>query len=307
MVESQSLYLNYLAKTLLGIGSLTIAALGALYLKQNSLIYHPAFPVKSPSLNPFGLRLPSDRGLLYKDIETVTSDGVKLKGWFIHQKNPIDAPTIIFMHENAGNIGQRLQYFQYIYSNLDVNIVTLGYRGYSDSDGTPSEQGIKLDAKAIVEHVLKMEEVDNDKLFLLGRSIGGAVAIYTASQYPDTFRGLIIENSFTSMGDMVDSINKYLGLVKGLVLRNYWNSIDLVENLKLPILFVHGNKDELVPCWMGEKLHDNSKNSVEKKKYIVEGGTHNDTWYVGQKEYLEELLGFINMAQCYKLPNYEAN
>ncbi len=90
-------------------------------------------------------------------------------------------PTIVFMHENAGNIGQRMQYFEILYKSLEVNIVTFGYRGYSNSDGTPSEYGIKQDADAIVEYVQKEDMINKDLIFCFGRSLGGAVAIYTTS------------------------------------------------------------------------------------------------------------------------------
>lgn len=57
------------------------------------------------------------------------------------------------MHENAGNIGLRLDFFEALYHNVGVNIVTFGYRGYSDSEGSPSEVGLKLDADAIVDYI----------------------------------------------------------------------------------------------------------------------------------------------------------
>ena len=60
--------------------------------------------------------------------------------------------TIIFFHENAGNIGLRLDYFELIYHKLDVNIVCVAYRGYSRSGGEPEEEGILLDAQAMIAY-----------------------------------------------------------------------------------------------------------------------------------------------------------
>ena len=60
--------------------------------------------------------------------------------------------TIIFFHENAGNIGLRLDYFELIYHKLDVNIVCVAYRGYSRSEGEPEEEGILLDAQAMIAY-----------------------------------------------------------------------------------------------------------------------------------------------------------
>lgn len=57
------------------------------------------------------------------------------------------------MHENAGNIGLRLDFYETIYSSLKVNIVTFAYRGYSNSQGSPTEKGLKMDADAIINYI----------------------------------------------------------------------------------------------------------------------------------------------------------
>jgi fermentation-respiration switch protein FrsA (DUF1100 family) len=142
-----------------------------------------------------------------------------------------------------------------LFHQLNVNIVAFAYRGYSSSNGTPSEDGIKKDAHAIVDFVKNEPMIDKDKMFLIGRSLGGAVAIYTASQYKQLFRGVIVENTFTSMGDMVDKIFFFLRYFKFLILRNYWQSIDLVKDIQSPMLFITGDQDELVPMQMTLELH----------------------------------------------------
>ena len=57
------------------------------------------------------------------------------------------------MHENAGNIGLRLDYFEHIHKHLEVNILCVAYRGYGSSMGTPSETGIKMDALAVAKFI----------------------------------------------------------------------------------------------------------------------------------------------------------
>jgi fermentation-respiration switch protein FrsA (DUF1100 family) len=92
------------------------------------------------------------------------------------------------------------------------------------------------------------------------------VAIYTAAQYPNLFRGVIIENTFTSMSDMVDHLLSYLRFIRGFILRNKWSSIDLVSQIKTPMLYITGDRDELVPFEMTNKLHDASTSCVHLKK-----------------------------------------
>lgn len=97
---------------------------------------------------------------------------------------------MVFFHENAGNLGLRLDYFNMLYHNMGFNIIAFSYRGYSDSTleaGFPSESTIKQDAELIVAYLKTKFSNSNSNLFLLGRSLGGAVAAYAATIEPDLF------------------------------------------------------------------------------------------------------------------------
>jgi hypothetical protein len=93
-----------------------------------------------------------------------------------------------------------------------VNVLAVAYRGYSDSDGFPNESGLKKDGLVIARYInLHKDELvkSGGNFFLLGRSLGGAVASYVASHEDvpqGLFSGLILENTFTSISDMVDQL-----------------------------------------------------------------------------------------------------
>lgn len=197
------------------------------------------------------------------------------------------------MHENAGNIGLRMDFFESLYEKLEVNIVAFGYRGYSYSEGSPSEEGLKKDADAIVNYLQTEQKINQRSIFIQGRSLGGAVTLYTASKYPDLFRGVIAENTFTSMSAMVDKVMPFAKNFKHYILKNHWKSIDIVKELKHPVLFVTGNEDELVPYEMTLEMHDNARESRQKELFVVMGGTHNDTWHKGGKQYIAKIKDFI--------------
>jgi len=73
-----------------------------------------------------------------------------------------------------------------LYFQIKCNILVVAYRGYSASEGKPEETGICEDARATVEYALTRDDVINrEKVFLLGRSLGGAVAIHTAMNLED--------------------------------------------------------------------------------------------------------------------------
>jgi len=82
------------------------------------------------------------------------------------------------------------------------------------------------------------------------------VAAYAAAQDPDLFDGLILENTFTSIPDMVDNLFYLVGYVKFLILKISWDTKSIVQNLQIPILFVTGDKDELVPSIQTRILYD---------------------------------------------------
>jgi len=189
---------------------MVVFTVASTYFKQNSMLYVPCVPnanYKYPSSMPPGYRHPGEVGLEYEDVNIMTKDKVKLHGWWIKgSKNPKSLRTVIFFHENAGNIGTRIPNLEILVKNLHCNVFIVAYRGYSYSEGTPDEAGLELDADATLEHVTSREDVDTDRVFVFGRSLGGAVSIQLAEKKSNQIKGVIIENSFTSIGEMVDHL-----------------------------------------------------------------------------------------------------
>ena len=99
--------------------------------------------MRTPQQNPEGFRSPQDIGMQYEDVYFSTEDGVKLHAWFMPAPDGLEssAPTIVFCHENAGNIGFRVPYFHPLHAKAKVNIFAFDWRGYGNSEGQPSEPG----------------------------------------------------------------------------------------------------------------------------------------------------------------------
>ena len=191
-------------------GVLISGVVGLIWYKQDSILYHPNSPsaeLRYPENMPAGLRNPKERGMDYENCEIVTRDKVKLHAWFIKANpNPRLCRTMIFLHGNAGNVGSRLPNLEVLVKQLNMNIVILAYRGYGNSQGVPSEEGLYLDAEATLDFVLSHEQIDHTRVFVFGRSLGGAVAANLANKHMNRIRGLILENTFTSIPCMVDHI-----------------------------------------------------------------------------------------------------
>jgi fermentation-respiration switch protein FrsA (DUF1100 family) len=135
------------------------------------------------------------------------------------------------------------------YLALDCNVVILSYRGYGESESVPSEDGLYLDAEAILQWLLGRDDLDRSRIVLFGRSLGGGVAIDLAAKHEEsgengglsgTVAAVIVENSFASISNMVDCVFPYLSFVKPFILRMKWDSINKIVAISKPILFVSG-------------------------------------------------------------------
>ncbi|KAL7416980.1 Alpha/Beta hydrolase protein, partial [Mrakia frigida] len=89
----------------------------------------------------------------------------------------LDRPTVIFLHGNAGNRAMplRIHLMSSLSSTLNVNVLTIDYRGFGDSTGTPSEPGLIADARAAWDWVLERNGGDTSKIALVGQSLGTGV------------------------------------------------------------------------------------------------------------------------------------
>jgi abhydrolase domain-containing protein 13 len=168
----------------LGLASF-MAFLGILYYCQNAIIYPATFPPGSRTV----VMKPEEFDMFHYDsITLVTSDGIKITGYLIRQETAEKtraAPTILYLHANAGNMGHRLPIAKVLYRSLGCNIFMLSYRGYGLSEGTPSEEGIRIDAQEVLGYLIHHPDIDSRRIVLYGQSIGGAVALDLASRNPD--------------------------------------------------------------------------------------------------------------------------
>ena len=111
-------------------------------------------------------------------------DGTQLHLFLVKQpaEKSRKVPTLLYLHGNAGNIGHRLLNVQGLYSSIGCNVALLEYRGYGRSEGTPSEEGLCMDAQAALDFLLTRNDINTEKIVVFGRSLGGAVAIDLATR-----------------------------------------------------------------------------------------------------------------------------
>jgi len=121
------------------------------------------------------------------------------------------------------------------------------------------------------------------------------LAIYVASEHSNELGGIILENTFTSISDMVKKVFRFLDfdIVKKYMLRLEWKSIERIDQITCPILFLASGRDEIVPSDQMIKLHQSASNSSFKSWHSIPGAMHNDAWLSGGSEYWEQLRLFL--------------
>ena len=231
-------------------GGVLLSILGFLYLGQNKLIYPSNVPEGSRKI----VSKPSEYGMNdYQDLDLQAADGVNIKAYFIKQ-SPLSKTTLIYYHANAGNMGHRMPISKFLFEKLGCNILMLSYRGYGLSEGDANENGLKLDAQAALDYITGNEQLNGGKIILYGQSIGGAVAIHVASKNQGKIDALIIENTFTTLKETVQSVFGRLGFLKYFchqvrLSTDYihelisfvqkWNSLEAIKGIdSIPILFL---------------------------------------------------------------------
>lgn len=267
-----------------------------MYLNQNNIIYvTETYGIKTPSSNPHPYQNPNQLEMEYKNVYIKTNDNLQLHGWLVYKKNKSPNKTLIYFHENAGNIGFRLPFVKYILTDLGFNCLIVGYRGYGHSQGTPSEKGLQIDGESIAKWAFNNEQeiIDKNNIFLFGRSLGGAVAAHVAVKCNLPFKGIIIENTFSSMGDMVDNLYPILKYIRWMMLKSKWETIKIIGEIKYPILFFRSEKDELIPKKQMDSLFEAATGAKFKDYCVIKDGSHNEGFLHDRQGYKQNFLKFV--------------
>lgn len=266
------------------------------------LLYHLGdvllYTNNTPKDSRTNVQSPSDFDLPFESLCLTTEDNVRINALLIKRPEPecSHCPTVIYFHGNSGNVGHRLQHVSDLYRKNRCNLLCVEYRGFGLSEGRPSEQGLKLDARAALDYVLQQQDLNSDKIVVFGRSLGGAVAIDLVANSPKRSRvsALVAENTFTTLPDIARKLFPVLGSLPDWAFKNQWRSIDSAKNITVPALFLSGLSDETVPPRMMTALYDQCPSSVKRLARFESGNhkfTHNcDNYYETVSQFFAEVF-----------------
>lgn len=253
-----------------------IASTLILYLNQRRLMY---YPIKQP-VNPQGFAAADAR-----IVKLTTKDNVKLTAWYFAAAN--NNATIVFFHGNAGHLGYRMGTVNALRKH-GFGVFLLSYRGYGDSEGAPSEQGLYADGRAAMDWLIK-QGVTPGCSVLFGESLGTGVATKMATEYK--VAAVVLQSPYTSM----DNLGKVH--YPALLLKPWdkYASIDRIDKINAPLYIYHGMQDRIVPIEQGEQLYRKAKQP--KQMFIIKNRGHND---LVSYDVITQITKFINqhLTQC---------
>ena len=239
-----------------------------LYFYQRNLLYHPK------ENNYFGDKLLVN----IEKVKIKTDDNIELLGWF-HKKNLQKYKTVLFFHGNAGSLENRIYKLNH-FEKMDVNFLIIAWRGFSGNKGKPSEKGLYEDGRSGLNWLIK-KGVKEENIVIYGESLGTGVATHLSQNR--NFAGVILETPFTSIIDAAKTFYPYIPV--RLLLKDKFDNKSKIKNINIPVLVMHGEVDQIVPFFMGQKIYEIA--NEPKYFYFTKHDNH-------MMEYDESLVKALN-------------
>jgi len=246
------------------------AAFAALmYVVQRSLMYFP----ETARTAPAAAGLPQAQ-----EVVLDTADGEKVIAWHVPPRG--DAPTVLYFHGNGGSLRLRVDRFQRI-AAAGVGLIALSYRGYGGSTGKPTEDGLINDARAAYAFAADRYR----RIALWGESLGTGVAVALAAEKP--VARMVLDAPYTSALDIAQANHWYLPV--RLLMKDQFRTDQRIARVKVPVLIMHGEVDQIIPIAYGERLFA----MIPGPKQFVRfpGGYHVDLDRHGGAEVALKFLG----------------
>jgi fermentation-respiration switch protein FrsA (DUF1100 family) len=171
------------------------------------------------------------------------------------------------------------------------NVLMYDYRGFGKSGGSVDRRGMINDVKAAFAYAAKRRDVDARHLVSYGHSLGGAKSVTALGETPvKGLRAVVIDGAFASYQTMAGVIGGQLGaslVTDELAPKDYVRKLSPV-----PLLVVHGSRDEVVPVSQGRQLYEAA--GEPKTLFEVKSGRHGDSLSRDHGSYRKRMLAWLD-------------
>jgi uncharacterized protein len=245
------------------------------YLRQRQFMYFP--DTRSPTLADWNANN-------FTEVKLRTSDNLSLLAWY--KKAKTGQPTLLYLHGNAGHIGYRIPILR-PYLDAGLGVLLLSYRGYGGNQGQPTETGLYRDGQAALDFLQKTQSIPPQCIVLFGESLGTGVAVELASR--QRVGAVIMQAAYSSMVDM--AARHFPFLPSDWLLKDRFDSASKIHQLQTPLLFIHGERDHIVPISLAEKLFHRAPEPKVFHRYPERG--HNDLFH---QTMANDVLRFVGQS-----------
>ena len=213
---------------------------------------------------------PASVGVAFEAHKIRTADGETLHAWWLEHASP--RAQIIYWHGNGGNLSLWMPVFVDLHPR-GFSVLAVDYRGYGESSGKPSESGIYKDGEAAVQYFSAKLQRQGVPTLYWGRSLGCAVASYTASTTPPS--GLVLESPFPDVAFLFTNnpVMRFLS-----VFSTYrFDTAKHLQQYSGPLLVIHGDADSIIPFAAGQRVFEQAA-TTSKTFAVLPGADHNDVY-----------------------------
>lgn len=276
--------------------------------------------------------IPSDYGIIYREVVFQTADGLKLKGWFFPAQDTsgiansiigrvVPVPqelkpkarlyttlddsrrtTIIICDGDAGNMTQLIFYGYHLFTR-GYNVLLFDWRGFGESSDWPTEQDrlcyaeFIVDYDAAIDFVKRQSEVDTMRIGVMGFSTGAYLSFAITAKRND-IAAYVGRALLTSFSDILPILKKVSPDRNFLAPENYPSEllpVNAAKKVSIPVSLIVGEKDNRTPVWMSKKIADELMGP--KELWIVPNAEHggmNAPEFITYPEFFDKVVAFYD-------------
>jgi fermentation-respiration switch protein FrsA (DUF1100 family) len=240
--------LGHILRTLSLVAGVLLLAGCAGFVRER--IYQPA---------PISAQAPVWQGTAPQPVTARTSDGLTLNGFYWPPAGR-SRDILVFFHGNAGN-RQSAALLAEPLTRHGSGVLVASYRGYGGNPGRPNEAGLFADGAAFVALARRLQP--NGRLYLLGWSMGGAVALELAGTTP--VDGVATVGAFSRLSDAAPALTRPF-------LPDRFDNLAAISRIRAPVYLFHATQDEVIPYAHAERLR--AASGGRATIVTIRGGSH---------------------------------
>ena len=249
-------------------------------------------------------RDPSVFGLKYEDVSFKTSDGLRLKGWFISAEDKDSKAVVIVGHGYPFSKSDVLVFAPFLHKHY--NLLFFDFRYFGESEGSYTTVGWKeqKDLEAAVKYLKERNDIDSKKIGAIGFSLSAATMLMTKTD----IKAVVADSPYSSLDAAIKRsyfifpgftklpfvwVTKLLAKIfLGINVREV-SPEDSIKDIGIPVLLIHGDKDSQLPVENSRRIYENSDKNITEL-WIVKGADHGYSYSLDKREYERRVLEFFD-------------